>query len=219
MAVRMDLVNKELESDINIGFNYENIKLTKEIVKELFQSYYTHEYCEFYYDSEPSIENYISDIAFMYEHCTEEDINSNEKHFTKKYILETYAKEYNVEEAKLASEFVKNEYANYMESERRLTHNNWIEVHGEGIWSMTQNQVDKYAKKCLIDFIDNKIDKSDRVYLAKKENDLRLYIYGRDELSLDYWFIFERKYQQYYKTTTNNGYLIGELFNLNEMIL
>lgn len=218
--MRQDIIDKELESDKKLGFYYDKINLTTEFINKLFQEYYVEEFCEFWYDSEPDIEDYISDLSYMYDHCTEDDLNniSGNRHYTRDYILKEYGKEYNKQEAKIASEFVKAEYEKYMKSDRRLTFNNWIDINSEGVWGMSQKQVCKNSKDVLINFLSNKINKDGRVYISYKENDARLYVYGRDELYIDYWFTFKRKHQQYYKTTTNSGYLIGELFDLNELI-
>lgn len=101
------LIAKELEKDIENGFLYTHSSLSNRLLDKLFNKYYVIEACQNFYDSEPDIEDYISDIAFMYNHCIEEDIERTDKeYFTKDYIFKKYNKEYSKEEGKQASKWI-----------------------------------------------------------------------------------------------------------------
>ena len=58
---------------------------------------------------------------------------------------------------------------------RRLSFNNWQELYVDGNWGLTQNEVNKIAKKTLI-----KYKNKDRIFVAEYDGDLYFYIYARD---------------------------------------
>lgn len=77
--------------------------------------------------------------------------------------------------------------------ERRITFNNWIDPYGEGIWGMSQEKVDKYARSVMEGVKNWPVKKTDRVYFGVKGMYAFVYCYGRDFLGEDYWWIMESK--------------------------
>ena len=191
--IRKDLIAKELERDIKNGFTFIQRSLSNKLLDSLYNKYNVVEACENSYDSEPHIDDYISDIAYMYKYSTEEDLVNPERHFTIDYILKTYNKEYNREEAKRASEFVEAEYDKYYKSDRRIEFCNWQEPYFDGNWGMSQKYVNIMSRDTLKEFRKLSVSKKDRVYFAKKEDEIRIYLYGRDVIGNDWWFIFKKK--------------------------
>src|SRR5574344_738667 len=92
--IRKDLIEKELKRDIDNGYIYHKFNLHNKFIDKLLNHYYCHEMCENWYDSEPNVDEYISDMAYMYEDGTDGKI------YTKEYIKEKYNVDYNIEEAK-----------------------------------------------------------------------------------------------------------------------
>lgn len=199
--IRKDLIQKELQADINNGFEFKNIKnifSMDSFLSMLSKEYYVYEACEFFYDSEPELDDYISDVSFMYNYCSEKELNSEEC-YSKKYILEKYGKEYNEEEARLASLERERIYKEYNNSERKITFNNWIEVYGDGIWGMSQDKVNDVIMKNIKEFKSKyKEELKDRVYYSQKDDIIRVYLYGRD-CSVDWWIIYKKKHRSNYK--------------------
>ena len=191
--IRKDLIEKELERDIERGYIYHKFNLLNKFIDKLLNYYYCVEMCENWYDSEPNIDEYISDMAFMYEDCTKEEINESNKIYTKDYIKEKYNKEYTIKEAKRCCEIEKYLYKEYKNSERRLTFNNWQDLFGEGIWGMSQERVDKLARDTFKSIQRFNVSKKDRLYISYKDDEIRIYFYGRDFDELDYWFVFKKR--------------------------
>lgn len=191
--IRKDLIAEELKRDIKNGFIFVHKSLSNRLIDNLYNKYYVIEACENFYDSEPDIDDYISDLAYMYNWCTEEDIINPDKHFTKDYIFKTYGKVFNREEAKQASEFRKAEYDKYYKSNERLEFCNWQDPYSEGIWGMTQKRVNIISRNMLKEFRKLPVSKNNRIYFAKKDDEIRIYLYGRDVINKDLWFLFKRK--------------------------
>lgn len=191
--IRKDLIEQELERDTKRGYIYHKFNLLNKFIDKLLNYYYCVEMCENWYDSEPNIDESISDMAYMYEDCTEEEINDKDNHFTKYYIKEKYNKEYTREEAKRCYEIEKQLYEEYKNSERRLTFNNWQDPYREGIWGMSQKEVDKLAYDTFKSIQKFNVSKKDRLYISYKDDEIRIYFYGRDFDELDYWFVFKKK--------------------------
>ena len=62
--LRKDLIDKELEFDINIGFKFHYRKLSNRFISWLFRHYYIQELCENFYDSEPDTDENYERIEF-----------------------------------------------------------------------------------------------------------------------------------------------------------
>jgi hypothetical protein len=185
--IRKDLIEKELERDINNGYIYHKFNLHNKFIDKLLNHYYCVEMCEKWYDSEPNVDEYISDMAYMYEDGIDDVI------YTKEYIKEKYNINYTIEEAKKCSIEYNRIYKEYNNSEGRLTFNNWQDPCGEGIWGMSQKQVDKIVYNIFKSIQKFNVSKKDRLYISYKNDMIRIYFYGRDFNELDYWFIFKKR--------------------------
>jgi hypothetical protein len=185
--IRKDLIEKELERDINNGYIYHKFNLHNKFIDKLLNHYYCVEMCENWYDSEPNVDEYISDMAYMYEDGIDDVI------YTKEYIKEKYNINYTIEEAKKCSIEYNRIYKEYNNSEGRLTFNNWQDPCGEGIWGMSQKQVDKIVYNIFKSIQKFNVSKKDRLYISYKNDMIRIYFYGRDFNELDYWFIFKKR--------------------------
>ena len=179
--IRKDLIQKELDKDINDGFTYKKLKLSNKLIDRLFNHYYCHEMCEFYYDYEPDYDELEHDKYMTYDSILRGDY----------YNYCEDEKEYPIEELKQA-------YINILQQRRdyeskRIEFNNWIEVFGEGIWHMSQHRVDEAAKDTLTEIKKSGASLKDRLYYAKKDDQIRIYFYGRDFMYTDYWFIFIKR--------------------------
>ena len=126
-------------------------------------------------------------MAFMYKFGT------NGKVYTKDYIKEKYNKEYTIEEAKKCNIKSNKIYEEYKNSERRLNFNNWQDPYREGIWGMSQERVDKLARDTFKSIQRFNVSKKDRLYISYKDDEIRIYFYGRDFDELDYWFVFKKR--------------------------
>ncbi len=185
--IRKDLIEKELESDIERGYIYHKFNLHNKFIDKLLNHYQCVEMCVYWYDSEPNIDEYISDMAYMYKFGTDGKI------YTKEYIKEKYNINYTIEEAKRCSIESDEIYKEYNNSERRLTFNNWQDPYGEGLWGMSQKQVDQMAYDTFKSIQKFTVSKKDRLYISYKNDMIRIYFYGRDFNKLDYWFIFKKR--------------------------
>lgn len=75
----------------------------------------------------------------------------------------------------------------------RIEFCNWQEPSFKGNWGLTQESVDKWAKVDLKRFKDIPTSKKNRIYFSKKDDEIRIYLYGRDIISRDWWFIFKKR--------------------------
>lgn len=75
---------------------------------------------------------------------------------------------------------------------RRLDFRNWIDPYGEGIWDMSQSDVDKISRKYLKNIKRKSVSKRKRIYAAEKDGYILIYWYGRDRFAEDYWWIFRK---------------------------
>ena len=184
--IRKDLIENELERDIERGYIYHKFNLHNKFIDKLLNYYYCVEMCENWYDSEPNIDEYISDMAFMYKFGIDEV-------YTKEYIKEKYNVDYTIEEAKKCNIKSNKIYEEYKNSERRLNFNNWQDPFGKGIWGMSQERVDKLARDTFKSIQKFNVSKKDRLYISYKDDEIRIYSYGRDFNESDYWFIFKKR--------------------------
>lgn len=180
--VRKDLINIELEKDVNDGFVFKPLKLSNKFIDKLFNHYYCHEMCEFFYDWEPDYDELEFDKYMTYSSILQGSY----------YNYCDDKKEYPIEELKQA-------YFNILQQRRdfepdRIEFNNWIEPYFKGSWGMTQERVDSIARDVLKkDIKKANVPLKDRLFYAEKDNEIRIYFYGRDIQYCDYWFIFMEK--------------------------
>jgi hypothetical protein len=70
---------------------------------------------------------------------------------------------------------------------------NWQEPYFKGNWGMSQEYVNNMSKSTLKEFRKLSISKKDRIYFAKKDDEIRIYLYGRDVIYKDWWFIYKKR--------------------------
>lgn len=179
--IRKDLIEKELEKDVNDGFVFKSLKrISNSFVDNLFNKWYCHELCEFFYDREPNYDELEFDKYMTYCSILEKRYHN--------YCDE----EYPIEELKQA-------YLNILQQRRdfeprRVELNSWIEPYYKGNWGMTQQRVDDIARDILKkDIKKANVPLKDRLFYAEKDGDIRIYFYGRDIMMCDYWFIFLKR--------------------------
>lgn len=175
--IRTDLIDKDLSRDRERGYEYHYKKLSNRYLDWLFRHYYIFEMTEWFYDSEPDIEDELLNMYLDYGYTSHKRIYSEYPH--------TH------EELKDAYMTVCQIYEDYEQD--RLEFNNWIEVNGEGIWGWSQKDVDEYGKRILKRIKKFPTSIKDRLFVAESDDDIRIYFYGRDLWKVDYWFIFKRK--------------------------
>lgn len=164
--IRKDLIEGELSN--NYIDKFRTLKLSNRFMDNLFNKYYCHELCINWYDSEPDIDENLFDEYFEYAY---------EDGHNKQAFIE-----------------VKRQIEDYRNSEDRLTHNTWQDPYCRGIWGMSQKQVDSMSRRILkYEIKRSEVSSRDRLYIGKKDNQIRIYWYGRDVVYCDYWFIFLRK--------------------------
>lgn len=181
MNIRKDLIQKELENDVNDGLVYKPLKLTNKFIDILFNHYYCHEMTEHFYDREPDYDDAEFDKYMTY--CS-----MLEGHY---FNYCENKKEYPVEELKQA-------YFNILKQReefepKRIGLLSWVEPYFKGNWGMSQETVDNVARETLKKEI-KKVPLKDRLYYAEKDDQIRIYFYGRDlRHCCDYWFIFIKR--------------------------
>ena len=190
--IRKDLIYKELEH--NKEFTYKPVKSTNRFLDELFRHYYVHECCENFYDSEPEIEDEIFNMYLDFKDSIE---------LTPKAIWETISKglvekklkysekEHTREELKVAYLKVMEEYKKY--EPKRIEKLTWQEPYYKGNWSMSQEYVDSVSRSFMNRFKKLPVKKNGRVFMAKENDRLDIYIYARDVMKTDLWFIFKKR--------------------------
>lgn len=180
--IRKDLIQEELDRDINNGFTYKKLKLSNKFIDRLFNNYYCHEMCEFFYDWEPDYDELEHDKYMTYCSILEGEYFN--------YCDDK--KEYPIEELKQA-------YINILQQRKdydptRIEFNNWIEPYFDGCWGMSQEYVDNIARETLKKEIKkSNVSLKDRLYYSEKDEQIRIYFYGRDFTYTDYWFIFMKR--------------------------
>lgn len=198
--INKELIEKELIRDIKNGFNFKHISLSNKFLDNLFNKYYVIEACENFYDSEPDFDDELFHMYMDYEGSFKMtglsfwNVVSNLDEMEDKKDAFTYSKlPHSKEELKEAYEKVKNMYSEY--EPRRIKFCNWQEPYMEGNWGMSQRYVNHISKYELKNFKKLSVSKNDRIYYAKKDDEVRIYLYGRDIVNKDWWFLFKRKTQ------------------------
>ena len=202
IKVDKGLINEELKRDRENGFEFHYKKLSNRFIDWLFRHYYLHEMCENFYDNEPEFddEEYnmymdyqsphkLTGLSFWNIVSNLEEIEEKKENF--RYSKESHTIE-ELEELKAAHDKVVQMYKDY--EEHRIKFCNWQEPYFKGNWGISQEYVDNFGRYILKNKIRN-FPKSvkDRVFVAQKDNQIRIYFYGRDLLEVDYWFIFMKR--------------------------
>lgn len=175
--ISKQLIEKELKSDIEKGYVFTYKKLSNKFIDWLFNKYYCHEMCVNFYDSAPEFDDEEYNMYIDYEYKGKDSFKYSKKQHTKEELKQAYDK-------------IKKAYKEY-ESERILFCN-WQEPYFKGNWGMTQLKVDRIAKNTLKEF-KRYNNQKDRVYISIKKDEIRIFLYSRDIVGKDVWFIFYRK--------------------------
>ena len=196
--VNKELIEEELKRDKDMGFDYSYQKLSNKFMNRLFNHYYIEELCENFYDSEPDFDeeelNMYMDYrnSFKLTGLTFWNLISNMEEIKEKKQNFKYAKQsHTLKELKAAHDKVVQMYKDYEAT--RINFNNWQELYFEGNWGMSQRYIDSYGRNILKRIRNFPKSKKERLYAAKKEDEIRIYFYGRDFLEVDYWFIFRKR--------------------------
>lgn len=198
IKVDKGLINEELKRDSENGFEFHYKKLSNRFIDWLFRHYYLHEMCENFYDNEPDFDNEEFNMYMDYQNTHEItcltfwNIVSNLEEIEEKKENFRYSKEpHTIEELKAAHDKVVQMYKDY--EEHRIKFCNWQEPYFKGNWGMTQKYVDDLGKYTLKKIRNFPKSIKNRLFVTQKDDQIRIYFYGRDLLKVDYWFIFMKK--------------------------
>lgn len=198
IKVDKGLINEELKRDRKNGFEFHYRKLSNRFIDWLFRHYYLHEMCENFYDSEPDFDDEEFNMYMDYQNSHEMtgltfwNIVSNLEEIEEKKEDFRYSKEpHTIEELKAAHDKVVQMYKDY--EEHRIKFCNWQEPYFKGNWGMTQKYVDDLGKYTLKKIRNFPKSIKNRLFVTQKDDQIRIYFYGRDLLKVDYWFIFMKR--------------------------
>lgn len=185
--IRYDLIEKELHDkhSFHKDFKFRKFKLNKKFIDKLMNHYYCTELTEHYYDSEPKFEDIYDGIS-LYDMDYDYNYNVSDPWNLDKYKHLNLTKQDFVD----AHYKVKKAYKDYRE--QRMLFNNWIEVFAEGIWGMNQQNVDDYCRESL-KMNAKDFNTKDRCYIAKENDMIAIYLYGRDIFMQDYWVLLKKR--------------------------
>lgn len=196
--VSKELIEDELKKDKDAGFDFSYQKLSNRFIDRLFNHYYLEELCEFFYDSEPDFDDEEFNMYMDYQNSHKltgltfwnlvsnmEEIEEKKENF--KYSKQPHTKK----ELKEAHDKVVQMYKDYEQT--RITVNNWIEPYFKGNWDMSQEYVDSFGRSVLKHIRNFPKSIKNRLYFAKKDDQIRIYFYGRDFWEVDYWFVFSKR--------------------------
>lgn len=197
-CVDKKLIEEELKRTEDNGFKFHYQKLSNRFIDWIFRHYYIHEMCENFYDDEPDFDDEEFNMYMDYQNCHELtgltfwNIVSNLEEIEEKKEDFRYSKElHTIEELKAAHDKIVQMYKDYEETRIRFC--NWQEPYFKGNWDMSQKYVDSLGKSVLKNIRNFPKTIKDRVYVAEKDDQIRIYFYGRDFWKKDYWFIFTKR--------------------------
>lgn len=198
IRVDKELIQKELERDINKGYDFHYQKPSNKFIDWLFRHYYIHEIVENFYDSEPDFDDEefkmymdyrdtyeLTGMTFWHLVTNLDEIREKKEKF--KYSKEPHT----VEELKAAYDKVIQMYKDYEDT--RMVFNNWQEPYFKGNCGMSQEYVDSVGRRIFARMRNFPKSIKNRLYIAKKDDQIRVYFYGRDLWKADYWFIFMKR--------------------------
>lgn len=196
--VGKELIKEELKRDKDSGFDFSYQKLSNKFMERLFNHYYLEELCENFYDSEPDFDDEefnmymdyqnshkLTGLAFWNFVSNMEKIEEKKQNF--KYSKQPHTKK----ELKVAHDKVVQMYKDYEST--RISFNNWQEPYFNGNWGMSQEYVDSFGRDILKRIRNFPKSIKDRLYIACKDDQVRIYFYGRDFWEVDYWFVFKKR--------------------------
>lgn len=200
--IRQDLIQKELYWTYRDELTYRKLKPSNRFINKLFNHYYVAEHTEHFYDSEPEYDdeefNMYMDYDYIHHRINPASgtalfntILNSEEIAKEQGNFRFSEEEYTMEELKQAYDKITQQRKDY--ESRRIEFNNWIEVYSDGIWGMSQKDVDKISREHLKSIKRCGVSYNGRLYIAEKEDSIFIYYYGRDFALVDYWWIFKRK--------------------------
>mgnify|MGYP000290733331 FL=1 len=200
--IRQDLIQKELYWTYRDELTYRKLKPSNRFINKLFNHYYVVEHTEHFYDSEPEYDdeefNMYMDYDYIHHRINPASgtalfntILNSEEIAKEQGNFRFSEEEYTMEELKQAYDKITQQRKDY--ESRRIEFNNWIEVYSDGIWGMSQKDVDKISREHLKSIKRCGVSYNGRLYIAEKEDSIFIYYYGRDFALVDYWWIFKRK--------------------------
>ena len=197
--IRQDLITEELHKDTNVGFVFHKFNLHNSLISKLYTHYFCSECHTFWYDSEfgETDNSYLYDMAQIYSNNKEPSYdNAQVQHdWIQQKIEEVenkYCEKFTWDKAKKCFDDFNRAYKFYDESDNRLETLNWIDDDfDEGL--INQQGVDNLARNILQHIHKMGISNKERLYIAYKDNEIRLYWYGRDLKKCDYWITFKRR--------------------------
>lgn len=174
--IRQDLIEKELKSD---DFTYHKFNLHNSLISKLRNHYKLVELWENFYDNED-----------------EYDDEEFDRYMTYNSILENNYHKYHSTDC--TNEELKQAYKNILQQRKdyepyRIEFCNWQEPYFKGNWGMSQKYVDNLGRNTLKEIKRTSVSNKDRLYIGYKDNQIRIYFYGRDFMEMDYWLIYERR--------------------------
>ena len=199
--IRQDLIQKELYWTYRDELTYRKLKPSNRFINKLFNHYYVVEHTEHFYDSEPEYDdeefNMYMDYDYIHHRINPASgtalfntILNSEEIAKEQGNFRFSEEEYTMEELKQAYDKITQQRKDY--ESRRIEFNNWIEVYSDGIWGMSQKDVDKISREHLKSIKRCGVSYNGRLYIAEKEDSIFIYFYGRDFALVDYWWIFKR---------------------------
>ena len=200
--IREDLIREELKDfDERFGVKMEKLEPSAKFIDWIFNHYYVHEFCEHFYDSEPDFDDEEFKMYMDYEFkrgraCLENTaifetiLNINEIQ-EKREDFRYSEEEHSDEELERAYRHILQQIDDYKET--RLTINNWTDPYAVGIWGMSQEAVDKYARHRLKQIKRVGCSYNGRLFYANDGEYGYMYYYGRDFCDRDFTWIFKRR--------------------------
>lgn len=120
-----------------------------------------------------------------------------------KVLYGTFQDEFTYQKLKPSNRFINKLFNHYYVVEHTehfydsgshgIEFNNWIEVYSNGVWGMSQKDVDKISREHLKNIKRCGVSYNGRLYIAEKEDSIFIYYDGRDFALVDYLWIFNRK--------------------------
>lgn len=200
--IRQDLIQKELERGCTNRLTFRKLKPSNRFIDKLFNHYYVVEHTEHFYDSESEYDDEEFNMYMDYDYIHHRidpvsgtaffnTILNSEKIVKEQEGLRFSKEEHTMEELKQAYDKITQQRKDY--ESHRIEFNNWIEPYSEGIWRMSQKDVDKISREHLEDTKKCSASYNGRLYIAEDEDSIFIYYYGRDFAMVDYWWIFKRR--------------------------
>ena len=174
----------------------------------LFKEYYTDQFLEYFYDTEPDYDECAFTRYMAYKDVLENKSNLPAKDVVKQVINKykddedkNYLKGCTFKDLKRAYDVIikqKNEY-----NKTRIKINNWIELNQNGNWHDNQEAVDAQSKAVLSEIKQNSINKKNRFWILTKnsenkdvsalDDEIMIYYYGRDYNYCDFAWVLKKR--------------------------